>query len=47
MFLQCEISIVSIPTNGIAKIEVITPTGAILNIDDSTPEIRTMNAILF
>lgn len=46
MFLQYEIRIVSIPANGIAKSGVITPIGAAINMDDSTPAINTMNAIL-
>jgi len=46
LLLQLEISIVSIPTTGIAKSGVIIPIGATLNIDDSAPEIKTINAIL-
>jgi len=46
LFFQCEIKTVSNPTAGIANSGVIMPIGAIFSMDDRTPEIRTMNAIL-
>jgi len=36
----------NVPATGIAKSGVIMPIGTMFNMDDSTPEIRTMNAIL-
>jgi len=45
LLFQSEISTESSPATGIAKSGAITPIGAILNMDDSTPEIKIINAI--